>query len=213
MLEINIKRYLKITHTFTTAMWHLPREIFDLATESLNKVKDWKNTEGDCEKKAFKWEINIKDTLKTQVQMIILNITNVTGSQSVLKGLLVTLEAVRTWLLISLAFSVPLCGVGRSLPTSLPADTGELGRSQILDRAFQFSQTVRWVLFLSTWFLFFQKLGHLICTNMDGPRDCHTEWSKTDSEGEISYDIPYMWDLKRNDTDKLTYKTERDSKT
>ena len=75
--------------------------------------------------------------------MIILNITNVTGSQSVLKGLLVTLEAVRTWLLISLAFSVPLCGVGRSLPTSLPADTGELGRSQILDRAFQFSQTVR----------------------------------------------------------------------
>ena len=94
MLEINIKRYLKITHTFTTAIWHLPREIFDLAIESLNKVKDWKNTEGDCEKKAFKWEINIKDTLKTQVQMIILNITNVTGSQSVLKGLLVTLEAV-----------------------------------------------------------------------------------------------------------------------
>ena len=74
-------------------MWHLPREIFDLAIESLNKVKDWKNT-GDCEKKAFKWEINIKDTLKTQVQMIILNITNVTGSRSALKGLLVTLEAV-----------------------------------------------------------------------------------------------------------------------
>ena len=41
-------------------MWHLPREIFDLAIESLNKVKDWKNTDGDCEKKAFKWEINIK---------------------------------------------------------------------------------------------------------------------------------------------------------
>ena len=36
---------------------------------------------------------------------------------------------------------------------------------------------------------------------------------KTDREGEISYDIPYMWDLKRNDTDKLTYKRERDSQT
>ena len=91
-------------------------------------------------------------------------------------------SCVRTWLLTSLAFSVPSCGVGCSLTTSLPADTGELGQSQILNRAFQFSQTVRWVLFLSTWFLFFQKLGHLICSNMDGPRDCHPEWSKTEKE-------------------------------
>ena len=36
---------------------------------------------------------------------------------------------------------------------------------------------------------------------------------KTDREGEISYDIPYLWDLKRNDTDKLTYKRERDLQT
>ena len=27
------------------------------------------------------------------------------------------------------------------------------------------------------------------------------------------YDIPYMWNLKRNDTNKLIYKTERDSQT
>ena len=26
--------------------------------------------------------------------------------------------------------------------------------------------------------------------------------------GEISYDIPYMWNLKRNDTNELIYKTE-----
>ena len=26
--------------------------------------------------------------------------------------------------------------------------------------------------------------------------------------GEISYDIPYMWNLKRNDTNELTYKTD-----
>ena len=30
---------------------------------------------------------------------------------------------------------------------------------------------------------------------------------KSDREGEISYDIPYMWNLKRNDTNELTYKT------
>ena len=38
---------------------------------------------------------------------------------------------------------------------------------------------------------------------------CHTEWSKSD-RGDI-YDIPYMWNPKRNDTNELTYKTETDS--
>ena len=31
----------------------------------------------------------------------------------------------------------------------------------------------------------------------------------SDREAEISYDIPYMWNLKRNDTNELIYKTER----
>ena len=44
---------------------------------------------------------------------------------------------------------------------------------------------------------------------MDGPRKCHTEWSKSDREGEILYDTPYMWNLKWNDTNKCTYKAER----
>ena len=39
MLEINIKRYMKITHIFSRAIWHLPRGIFDLAIESLNKIR------------------------------------------------------------------------------------------------------------------------------------------------------------------------------
>ena len=50
-----------------------------------------------------------------------------------------------------------------------------------------------------------------ICSNMDGLRDYHTKWSKT--QGEIVYDIPHMWNLKRNDTNELTYKTETDSQT
>ena len=41
-------------------MWHLPGEIFDLAIESLNKVRRLKKTEGIAEKKTFKWEINIQ---------------------------------------------------------------------------------------------------------------------------------------------------------
>ena len=39
---------------------------------------------------------------------------------------------------------------------------------------------------------------------MCGPRDGHTESSKSDREGEIPYDIPHMWNLKRNHTDELT---------
>ena len=43
---------------------------------------------------------------------------------------------------------------------------------------------------------------------MDGPGDCHTEWSKSEREGERSYDIHYMWNLKRNDTNELTKQKE-----
>ena len=58
-----------------------------------------------------------------------------------------------------------------------------------------------------------KEWNNAICSNMDGLRDCHTEWSKSDREGEILYNIPYIWNLKRNDTNELTYKTERDSQT
>ena len=58
-----------------------------------------------------------------------------------------------------------------------------------------------------------KEWNNAICSNMDGPREFHTEWSKSDREGKISYGIPCMWDLKRNDTNELTYKTEQDSQT
>ena len=45
---------------------------------------------------------------------------------------------------------------------------------------------------------------------MDGPRDCHTEWNKSERERQIPYDITYMWNLKY-DTNELTYETETDS--
>ena len=44
---------------------------------------------------------------------------------------------------------------------------------------------------------------------MDGTRELHTGWSKSNKEEEIPYDIPYVWNLKRNDTNEHTYKTER----
>ena len=32
---------------------------------------------------------------------------------------------------------------------------------------------------------------------MDGPREYHAEWSKSDTGGEIAYDNAYMWNLKK----------------
>ena len=47
---------------------------------------------------------------------------------------------------------------------------------------------------------------------MNGPRDYHTKWTKSEKEGQIPYDIIYLWNLKY-DTNKLIYETETDSQT
>ena len=36
---------------------------------------------------------------------------------------------------------------------------------------------------------------------------------KSNREGAVSYDITYIWNLKRNDTNEAIYKAERDSQT
>ena len=52
MLEISIKRYLKITYIFSSAVRHLPREIFDLDIESLTESQKTEKTEGDCREQS-----------------------------------------------------------------------------------------------------------------------------------------------------------------
>ena len=47
-----------------------------------------------------------------------------------------------------------------------------------------------------------------MCSAMDGPGDYHAEQSKSDREGLTSYDITYMWNLKKNCTNDLIHKTE-----
>ena len=47
----------------------------------------------------------------------------------------------------------------------------------------------------------------LICRDVDGSRDCHTEWSKSEREKQVSYINTYMWNLE-NDTDELVCKAE-----
>ena len=49
-----------------------------------------------------------------------------------------------------------------------------------------------------------------IFSNMDDPRDDHTQWSKSDRKRQILYDISYVWNIKNN-TNESTYKAETDS--
>ena len=37
----------------------------------------------------------------------------------------------------------------------------------------------------------------VICRDVDGPRDCHTEWSKSEREKQILHINTYMWTLEK----------------
>ena len=42
-----------------------------------------------------------------------------------------------------------------------------------------------------------KEWNNAICSNMDGPIDYHTKWSNSNRERQISYDVTYMWNLKK----------------
>ena len=67
-----------------------------------------------------------------------------------------------------------------------------------------------WYIYTMEYYSVIKKWNNAICNNKDGPRDFHTEWSKSERERKILYGIPCMWNLKRNDTNELIYKTEID---
>ena len=62
-------------------------------------------------------------------------------------------------------------------------------------------------------YLFLKKeWNNATCSYIDGPRDYHTKWGKSERERQIPYDITYMWNLKY-DINELIYQTETDSQT
>ena len=42
-----------------------------------------------------------------------------------------------------------------------------------------------------------KKRNWVICSEVDGPRVCHTEWSKSEREKQILYANIYIWNLKK----------------
>ena len=55
------------------------------------------------------------------------------------------------------------------------------------------------------------KLCH-ICRDVDESRDCHTGWSKSKREKQVSYINAYMWDLE-NGFDELICQAEIETET
>ena len=53
-----------------------------------------------------------------------------------------------------------------------------------------------WYIYTLEYYSAIKKCNNAICTNMDGPRDYLTKWSKSDRERQIAYGINYMWNLK-----------------
>ena len=54
-----------------------------------------------------------------------------------------------------------------------------------------------WYIYTTVYYSAIKKWNNAICSNMDGPRNYHTKWSKSDRERQISYDITYMGNLKK----------------
>ena len=46
---------------------------------------------------------------------------------------------------------------------------------------------------------------------VEGSRDCHAKWNKSDRGRQILHVIIYMWNLKKSGTNEFIYKTEIDS--
>ena len=61
-------------------------------------------------------------------------------------------------------------------------------------------------IYIAILFSYEKEWDYAICRNMDRPRDYHTKWNKRERQIYITY----MWNLKKNDTSELMYKTEID---
>ena len=49
--------------------------------------------------------------------------------------------------------------------------------------------------------------NNAICRNVDGPRDCHTKWSKSDREDKYHM-MSLIYDILKNNSHECIYKTE-----
>jgi len=60
------------------------------------------------------------------------------------------------------------------------------------------------------YYLAIKKWNNATWSNMDGSRDDHTKWSKSDKDKHM---IPLIYGILKNDRNELIYKADTDSQT
>ena len=65
-----------------------------------------------------------------------------------------------------------------------------------------------WYIHMMEYYSVIKKNKMLFAAILDGPRDYHIKWSKSDRERQIPHDVIYMWNLK-HDTNEFVYETNR----
>ena len=48
-----------------------------------------------------------------------------------------------------------------------------------------------------------KKQNRVICSEVDGPRVCHTEWSESEREKQIPYANAYVWNQKKQNKKRV----------
>ena len=54
-----------------------------------------------------------------------------------------------------------------------------------------------WHIYTMEYYSAIKKWNWVICSEVDGPRVCHTEWSMSEREKQIPYANTYIWNLKK----------------
>ena len=59
-----------------------------------------------------------------------------------------------------------------------------------------------WHIYTMEYYSAIKRNKTVICSEADGPRVCHTEWSKSEREKQIPYANTYIWNLKKKFPDE-----------
>ena len=68
-----------------------------------------------------------------------------------------------------------------------------------------------WYIYTMEYSAIKKEWNNAICSDMDGPRDCHAEWSKSDKDKY--HMISLICGILKNDTNELIYIREIESET
>ena len=65
-----------------------------------------------------------------------------------------------------------------------------------------------WYIYIMEYYSAVRRNEWVSRSEVDDPRACYTEWSKSEREEQISYINTHIWNLEKNSTDEPIYREE-----